>query len=182
MKTFALLIIALLLLVLGVVIPASNAFQSSQNVHKQRSMSSESYQYNSFDVTSITGATRTTIRYDRSPQLSMGFIDGLQGFFKKFTTKASASHILIKGGAEAANKLEDIKTEIGDSPVAFAKAAAVYSACPSASKGGDLGSFGPGAMVKEFDNVVFNDEIGVTHGPIKTQFGYHLIFIRDRVE
>ena len=80
------------------------------------------------------------------------------------------------------NKLEDIKTEIGDSPVAFAKAAAEYSACPSASKGGDLGSFGPGAMVKEFDNVVFNDEIGFTHGPIKTQFVYHLIFIRDRVE
>ena len=38
-----------------------------------------------------------------------------------------------------------------------------------------LGSFGQGAMVPEFDKVVFNDEVGVVHGPVKTQFGYHLI-------
>jgi peptidyl-prolyl cis-trans isomerase C len=112
----------------------------------------------------------------------MGFMDDLQGFFKKFTTRASASHILIKGGAEAANKLEDLKLEIGDSPVSFAKAAAEYSACPSGKSGGDLGSFGPGAMVKEFDTIVFNEPLGVVHGPIKTQFGYHLIYIRDRTE
>ena len=82
---------------------------------------------------------------------------------------------LIKG-------LEDLKVEIGDSPVSFAKAAAQYSACPSASRGGDLGEFGPGQMVKEFDTVVFNEPVGVVHGPIRTQFGYHLIYIRDRTE
>jgi len=96
----------------------------------------------------------------------------------------SASHILIKGGPEAATKLEGIKAEIGDSPVKFGDAAAKYSDCSSASKGGDLGEFEPGAMVQEFDSVVFNEQkpIGVVHGPIKTEFGYHLILIRERTE
>jgi peptidyl-prolyl cis-trans isomerase C len=118
----------------------------------------------------------------RACELFGGFFDDIGGFMKRFTTKATASHILMKGGAEAENKLEDLKAEIGNSPVKFAEAAAKYSACPSASKGGDLGEFGPGAMVKEFDQVVFNDEVGVVHGPVKTQFGYHLIFINDRTE
>ena len=111
-----------------------------------------------------------------------GLFDGVQNFMKRFTTKATASHILIKGGAEAENKLEDLKIEIGDSPVQFAEAAAKYSECPSASSGGNLGEFGPGAMVKEFDEVVFNEKVGVVHGPVKTQFGYHLIYISDRTE
>ena len=80
-------------------------------------------------------------------------LESIQGFFKRFTTKATASHILIKGGAEAGNKLEDIKAELGDSPVTFAEYAALYSECPSASSGGNLGEFGPGAMVPEFDKV-----------------------------
>ena len=153
-------ILALLLLVLGLVqVPTANAFQSASRNNVQ------------------TKQRSTTIR-----PLSMGFMDDVQGFIKKFTDKASASHILIKGGAEAANKLEDLKVEIGDSPAAFAKAAADYSQCPSSKDGGSLGSFGPGRMVKEFDNVVFNDAIGVVHGPIKTQFGYHLIYIKNRSE
>lgn len=101
---------------------------------------------------------------------------------KRFTSKATASHILIKGGAEAENKLEDLKNEIGDSPVKFAEAAAQYSECPSASSGGNLGEFGPGAMVKEFDEVAFKEKVGVVHGPVRTQFGYHLIYISERIE
>ena len=88
---------------------------------------------------------------------------------KRFTQRATASHILIKGGAEAANQLEDIKLQIQDSPVQFAEFAEQYSQCPSSRSGGDLGEFGPGAMVREFDQVVFNDAVGVVHGPIKTQ-------------
>lgn len=126
--------------------------------------------------------TTPNARCDRSVRLSAGFLDDIQGFFKRFTTRASASHILIKGGAEAANKLEDLKAEIGESPVAFATAATRFSECPSSSRGGDLGSFGPGAMVKEFDAVVFGEDVGVVHGPIKTQFGYHLIYVRERTE
>ena len=157
----------------------ANAFQSAR--HLQQKQTSSFREYNRFN-SGATSSMTTVTQYDRSIQLSMGFMDDLQGFFKKFTTRASASHILIKGGAEAANKLEDLKLEIGDSPVSFAKAAAEYSACPSGKSGGDLGSFGPGAMVKEFDTIVFNEPLGVVHGPIKTQFGYHLIYIRDRTE
>jgi peptidyl-prolyl cis-trans isomerase C len=111
-----------------------------------------------------------------------GIFDGMQDFLKRFTTRASASHILIKGGSEAEHKLEDLKAEIGNSPVKFAEYASRYSECPSASSGGDLGEFGPGTMVKEFDEVVFNESVGEVHGPIKTQFGCHLIYIRERTD
>ena len=112
----------------------------------------------------------------------MGLLDGVGDFLKRFTTQATASHILIKGGAEAENKLEDLKVEIDNSPIKFAAAATKVSECPSASSGGSLGSFGPGAMVKEFDTVVFHEAVGQVHGPIQTQFGYHLIYISDRTE
>ena len=91
--------------------------------------------------------------------------------------KASARHILVKT-EEACN---DIKTKIetGDD---FADMAKQHSDCPSGRQGGDLGEFSPGQMVKEFDEVVFSAEVGKVHGPIKTQFGYHLIEISDRSE
>jgi peptidyl-prolyl cis-trans isomerase C len=56
------------------------------------------------------------------------------------------------------------------------------SECPSAKRGGNLGTFKPGMMVKEFDEVCFNQEVGVVHGPIKTQFGSHLILVTRRYE
>jgi peptidyl-prolyl cis-trans isomerase C len=63
---------------------------------------------------------------------------------------------------------------------AFAEKAQLLSECPSAASGGSLGSFGPGQMVPEFDKVVFGDAVGVVHGPVKTQFGHHLILITER--
>lgn len=59
-----------------------------------------------------------------------------------------------------------------------------FSTCPSAAKGGDLGTFKRGAMVPEFDSTVFNDEtlLGAVCGPIKTQFGYHLLQVVERSE
>ncbi|MFQ3237280.1 MAG: peptidyl-prolyl cis-trans isomerase C [Paraglaciecola sp.] len=84
--------------------------------------------------------------------------------------KASACHILVKTQAEA----EKIKGQL-DKGGDFHKLAKKHSTCPSGKKGGDLGEFQPGAMVKAFDNVVFKKETLVVHGPIKTQFGYHLI-------
>ncbi len=54
------------------------------------------------------------------------------------------------------------------------------SQCPSAKQGGNLGELSPGQMVREFDEVVFGNEVGKVHGPIKTQFGYHLIEITSR--
>ena len=53
---------------------------------------------------------------------------------------------------------------------------------PSGAEGGALGEFGPGQMVKEFDEVVFSKELNTVHGPVKTQFGYHLLEITSRTE
>jgi peptidyl-prolyl cis-trans isomerase C len=89
--------------------------------------------------------------------------------------KARARHILVKSKEECESL--KAKIEAGDD---FAKLASVVSECPSGRSGGDLGEFFPGQMVPEFDKVVFNDEVGVVHGPVKTNFGYHLIEITER--
>jgi peptidyl-prolyl cis-trans isomerase C len=88
---------------------------------------------------------------------------------------ASARHILV-ASEQACN---DLKIEI-DGGADFAAVAAEHSTCPSGKQGGDLGQFGPGMMVKEFDEVVFSAALGEVHGPIQTQFGYHLIEITER--
>ncbi len=88
---------------------------------------------------------------------------------------ASARHILVENEDEC-NKL---KSEI-EGGTDFAETAKSYSKCPSGASGGELGEFRPGQMVPEFDQVVFNDEVGKVHGPVKTQFGYHLIEITSR--
>jgi peptidyl-prolyl cis-trans isomerase C len=74
---------------------------------------------------------------------------------------------------------EDLKKQI-DAGAEFAEMARTHSTCPSGKQGGDLGEFGPGRMVKEFDEVVFAEEVGKTHGPVQTQFGFHLIQIVSR--
>ena len=89
--------------------------------------------------------------------------------------KASARHILVNTKEEC----ENLKSQI-ESGADFVEIAKKYSQCPSSQKGGELGEFGPGQMVKEFDDVVFSAEINKTHGPIQTQFGYHLIEITER--
>ena len=89
--------------------------------------------------------------------------------------QAEARHILVKT-EEACVAL---KAEI-EGGLDFGEAAAEHSSCPSGRSGGALGSFGPGQMVKEFDDVVFTGEIGKVLGPVKTQFGFHLIEITSR--
>jgi len=91
--------------------------------------------------------------------------------------KATARHIL----AETADKCEELKKQI-EAGSDFADVAKQNSKCPSGQQGGDLGSFSPGQMVPEFDEVVFRDEVGKVHGPVQTQFGYHLIEITSRAE
>lgn len=86
------------------------------------------------------------------------------------TMKACACHILVK----TQNEAEKIKLQLSKGSN-FQQLAKKHSICPSGKKGGDLGEFSPGTMVKAFDNVVFKKEILTVHGPIKTQFGYHLI-------
>ena len=91
--------------------------------------------------------------------------------------RASARHILVSDKKTC----EDLKTQI-ESGADFAALAKDHSQCPSSKQGGDLGEFGPGMMVKEFDDVVFSAEIGKVQGPIQTQFGYHLVEVTNRTE
>lgn len=91
--------------------------------------------------------------------------------------QATARHILV----DTEEKCNELKQKINDGED-FAKVAADHSSCPSGRNGGDLGSFGKGQMVPEFDKVVFNDEVGVVHGPVKTQFGYHLLEVQSRTD
>ena len=89
--------------------------------------------------------------------------------------RAAARHILVDSEA----KCQQLKQEI-ENGKDFAEVAKAHSTCPSGRSGGDLGEFGPGQMVKEFDTVVFSGELNTVHGPVKTQFGYHLLEITKR--
>ena len=91
--------------------------------------------------------------------------------------KASARHILV----ETQKQCEDLKKQI-EAGTDFAEAAKQHSKCPSGQRGGDLGEFKPGQMVKEFDEVVFSAALNQVHGPVKTQFGYHLLEITSRTD
>jgi peptidyl-prolyl cis-trans isomerase C len=90
---------------------------------------------------------------------------------------AKARHILVSSQEEC----QKLKDQI-DGGADFEVIAKEHSTCPSGQSGGGLGEFCPGQMVKEFDEVVFKDEVGKVHGPVKTDFGYHLIEITDREE
>ena len=92
-------------------------------------------------------------------------------------TKAKARHILV----ETQEQCEDLKQQI-ENGLDFAEAAQQYSKCPSGQQGGSLGEFSPGQMVQEFDQVVFSQEVGKVHGPVQTQFGFHLIEITSRTD
>ena len=84
----------------------------------------------------------------------------------------NASHILVKTEEEALELL----AKINAGEITFEAAAATYSSCPSGQNGGNLGDFGQGQMVPEFDAAVFAMEVGeISSAPVKTQFGYHLI-------
>lgn len=86
--------------------------------------------------------------------------------------QAQASHILTETEEESLALLKEIE----EGSKTFEEAAKESSTCPSGEQGGSLGTFGRGQMVKEFDEAVFNaEEIGKVMGPVKTQFGYHLI-------
>ncbi len=90
-------------------------------------------------------------------------------------SQATARHILVA----TEEKCNELKTAI-ENGADFAQVAKDNSSCPSSHDGGNLGSFGPGQMVKEFDTVVFSAPINEVQGPVKTQFGYHLLEVTSR--
>lgn len=87
-----------------------------------------------------------------------------------------ASHILVDSEAEAEALLKSIQA----GEISFEDAAKQHSSCPSAQNGGSLGEFGRGQMVPEFDEACFNMAIGELRGPVRTQFGYHIIRLDSR--
>ena len=87
---------------------------------------------------------------------------------------ASARHILVDS-EEKCNELKELIAGGED----FAALAAEHS---SGQQGGALGTFSPGQMVPEFDQAVFGGDVGVVQGPVKTQFGYHLLEVTERNE
>ena len=91
-------------------------------------------------------------------------------------TQVRASHILVATEKEAL----DLKSKIEKGELDFETAAAQYSECPSGARGGDLGYFGRGMMVKEFEGPSFEGEINAISEPIQTQFGWHLIKVIDK--
>jgi len=90
-------------------------------------------------------------------------------------SQASARHLLV----DTEEQCLALKAEI-EAGKAFTEVAKEHSNCPSKAQGGDLGSFGRGQMVPEFDEVVFSAELNTVQGPVKTQFGYHLLEVTAR--
>ena len=90
-------------------------------------------------------------------------------------TQVRASHILVK----TANEAMQIKKEI-DNGGDFEYYARLYSICPSGQRGGDLGYFGRGQMVPEFENKAFSLPVGEVSNPVFSPFGWHLIKVTDR--
>ncbi len=86
-----------------------------------------------------------------------------------------ASHLLV----DTKDQAENIKQEI-NAGKDFGQAASEVSKCPSGSRGGDLGYFGRGMMVPEFEQAAFSMPVGQVSEPIKTQFGWHLIKVTDK--
>ncbi|MBO5648987.1 MAG: peptidylprolyl isomerase [Clostridia bacterium] len=90
----------------------------------------------------------------------------------------NASHILV----DSEERANEILAKINAGEITFEDAAKEFSSCPSGKEGGSLGDFGRGQMVPEFDEACFTMEVGQTAGPVKTQFGYHLIRLNSRGE
>jgi peptidyl-prolyl cis-trans isomerase C len=88
----------------------------------------------------------------------------------KMVSKIRASHILVEKHSQALKVHEELKNGAD-----FKDLARKYSQCPSKKRGGDLGSFGRGQMVKEFERAAFALKVGEVSQPVKTQFGYHII-------
>lgn len=98
----------------------------------------------------------------------------------------SNNTVAAKGGETVLAKIKELQAKLADPavtnvPALFAELAKKESACPSSSRGGDLGAFTHGQMVPEFDKVAFELPVGKVSEPVKTQFGYHLILVTKKI-
>ena len=92
-------------------------------------------------------------------------------------SQAHASHILV----DTLDQANELKSQIQQGDASFADLAQKHSKCPSGKSGGDLGTFGKGDMVPEFDQVVFSDlPLNTVSDPVQTQFGFHILEVHER--
>ena len=96
----------------------------------------------------------------------------------QINTSLLSKHILV----EKEEDCQAILTSINNGEKSFEEAAKEFSTCPSKAQGGDLGEFSKGQMVKEFEDAAFTAEVHAVVGPVKTQFGYHLIKVEEKNE
>lgn len=106
---------------------------------------------------------------------ALNFYNANKDKFAKAPT-VTAKHILV----DEKELCDQIKKEIDANELTFEEAAVKYSTCPSKEEGGNLGSFGRGMMVPEFEEAAFNLDLNVVSEPVQTQFGYHLIKVEDK--
>ena len=109
-------------------------------------------------------------------EIAAYYEENKQQFAKPATV--GAKHILVEEEGKCAQILESIV----NGEKTFEDAAAEFSTCPSGQQGGDLGEFGKGQMVKEFEDAAFAAEVGQIVGPVQTQFGFHLIKVETKNE
>ena len=105
------------------------------------------------------------------------FYDENPGQFEAGTVY-NASHILV----ESEERAKEIRAKIESGETTFEDAAKAYSSCPSRAQGGELGDFGHGQMVPEFEAACAAMEVGALSEPVQTQFGWHLIRLNKREE
>lgn len=127
------------------------------------------------DVLAQMAMTETLKGLEVTPEEAMAYYEENPQHFTKGAT-VSAKHILT----EEEEKCNEIMESIVNGEKTFEEAAAEFSTCPSGARGDDLGEFGRGQMVKEFEDAAFDAEIGHIVGPVKTQFGYHLIKVEKK--
>ncbi len=133
----------------------------------------------------IEGETASTLVKPTEAD-AQAFYDEKKSEFFSSPEKVQASHILITpepkddaGWAKAKEQIEALAKQLEEG-ADFAALAKEHSACPSKEKGGDLGEFGRGQMVPEFDEVAFTQEQDAVSAPVKTQFGYHLVKVTGK--
>jgi len=105
---------------------------------------------------------------------------------KRIDNIVSNNAVAKTSEADALKKIRELKAQLDKVPAAelskkFAELAKANSACPSSQKGGDLGEFTHGQMVKEFDEVAFKLPVNKVSDPVKTQFGYHLVMVTKKI-
>ena len=159
-----------------------------ENYLKHGRVTKESIEARIRDREALEMLLKTKGNLDVTPEEAQAFYDKNERFY---TDKAGikASHILIKlaenatpeDEAKAMEKVKQAQTRLKKGE-AFEKVATELGEGPAASKGGDLGFFSEGRMVKEFEDVAFKMKVGTVSDPVKTRFGYHIIKVTDKRE